>query len=121
MVSWARPKQLSWTVINMRVLLARDNRRSSHLLNAIVLLQVMSSAKQLDVLDDNRCAATREGQDVVKVEFVGRTALDATTCISLPDRKLHGGRNDPSPDNGARYWLGEVFLPFNCLKSELEN
>jgi hypothetical protein len=55
----------------------------------------MPSAEELDILGKQGSAALREWEDVVEVEVVGLSTLDALAFITFPDFQLHIRWNDP--------------------------
>jgi hypothetical protein len=50
----------------------------------VSLLEVVSSAEQLNVLGDDRSAAPGVGDDVIEVQLVRGSAHDTSTMIALP-------------------------------------
>lgn len=59
--------------------------------------QVVPSAQQLNVFCSQRCAALREGKNVIKVKLALFAADSASCIITRPDLKFDTGWNETSP------------------------
>jgi|GEM_PF-5601948 hypothetical protein len=59
------------------------------LLNPGTLLQIVTRAKNLDVLRHQRCSSLGIRENMIEVEVVICTTFDALALISLPDLQFH--------------------------------